>query len=110
MAGQFGQKTSKLFKNLSRGTSNLDHSQLDTLLKAVQITSADNARSPATAAEDEVTVATGAVAHSEERPQATAAGGAVTLIQHRAPTITVTNKLFNCAINKYKVISNSQVN
>ena len=39
VAGQFGAKTSQLFKNLSRGTTNLDDKQLDTLLKAVQITS-----------------------------------------------------------------------
>ena len=46
VAGQFGPKTSTLFKNLNRGTSNLDDRQLDTLLKAVQITSnsGDNAR------------------------------------------------------------------
>ena len=39
VAGQFGAKTSTLFKSLNRGTSNLDDRQLDTLLKAVQITS-----------------------------------------------------------------------
>ena len=39
VSGQFGQKTSQLFKNLSRGTSNLDSRQLDSLLKAVQLTS-----------------------------------------------------------------------
>lgn len=44
--GQFGQKTSQLFKNLSRGTTNLDDKQLDSLLKAVQITAADS-RPPA---------------------------------------------------------------
>ena len=41
VAGQFGAKTSQLFKNLSRGTTNLDDKQLDSLLKAVQITSND---------------------------------------------------------------------
>ena len=39
VAGQFGPKTSQLFKNLNRGTTNLDDRQLDTLHKAVQITS-----------------------------------------------------------------------
>ena len=41
VSGQFGSKTSQLFKNLSRGTTNLDNKQLDSLLKAVQITSND---------------------------------------------------------------------
>ena len=41
VSGQFGSKTSQLFKNLSRGTTNLDDKQLDSLLKAVQITSND---------------------------------------------------------------------
>ena len=46
VSSQFGGKTSQLFKNLSRGTTNLDEKQLDTLLKAVQITSNDpNSRS-----------------------------------------------------------------
>ena len=39
VSGQFGTKTSQLFKNLSRGTTNLDDKSLDSLLKAVQITS-----------------------------------------------------------------------
>ena len=42
VSSQFGGKTSQLFKNLSRGTTNLDEKQLDTLLKAVQITSNDS--------------------------------------------------------------------
>ena len=42
VAGQFGNKTSQLFKNLSRGTSNLDDKHLDILSKAVQITSSEN--------------------------------------------------------------------
>ena len=41
VSGKFGSKTSQLFKNLSRGTTNLDERQLDSLLKAVQITSND---------------------------------------------------------------------
>ena len=46
VSSQFGGKTSQLFKNLSRGTTNLDEKQLDTLLKAVQITGNDpNSRS-----------------------------------------------------------------
>ena len=42
VSGQFGSKTSTLFKNLTRGTTNLDDKSLDSLLKAVQITSNDN--------------------------------------------------------------------
>ena len=42
VAGQFGVKTSQLFRNLSRGNTNLDDKHLDTLLKAVQITSNEN--------------------------------------------------------------------
>ena len=42
VSGQFGTKTSQLFKNLSRGTTNLDDKSLDSLLKAVQITSNEN--------------------------------------------------------------------
>ena len=37
VAGQFGNKTSQLFKSLSRGTINFDEKHLDPLLKAVQI-------------------------------------------------------------------------
>ena len=44
VAGQFGPKTSQLFKNLNRGTTNLDDKQLDTLHKAVQITSCQGER------------------------------------------------------------------
>ena len=46
VAGQFGNKTSQLFKNLARGTSNLDERHLDILSKAVQITSNDASAKP----------------------------------------------------------------
>ena len=46
VAGQFGNKTSQLFKNLARGTSNLDDHHLDILSKAVQITSHDTSGRP----------------------------------------------------------------
>ena len=52
-------------------------------------TAAEDVGTVATAA----TVATGGVAHSGERPQATATGEAVTLIQHRTQTIMVMIKL-----------------
>ena len=46
VTGQFGSKTSQLFKSLARGTSNLDDRQLDILSKAVQITSNENSARP----------------------------------------------------------------
>ena len=39
VSSQFGAQTSQLFRNLNRGTCNLDDRQLENLLKAVQITS-----------------------------------------------------------------------
>ena len=42
VAGQFGTRTSQLFRNLSRGTTNLDDRHLDILTKAVQISGSDN--------------------------------------------------------------------
>ena len=46
VTGQFGQRTSQLFRNLSRGTSNLDNKDLGTLLKAVQLTGAGSTNRP----------------------------------------------------------------
>ena len=46
VTGQFGQKTSQLFRNLSRGTSKLDNKDLNTLLKAVQLTGTEVTNRP----------------------------------------------------------------